>query len=51
MHGENRKLTTCRNIEAFDAHGFMGFVVCLVVCFCLKLQHFRHVVAFVSFKF
>jgi len=33
--------------EAFYAniYGSVGFVVCLVVCFCLKLHQFRHKVA------
>jgi len=39
--------------EAFYAnvYGSLGFVVCLVVCFCLKLHQFRHKVAIISFKF
>ena len=41
------------NIEAFyaNAGGFLGFVVCLLVCFCLKLHQFWHAVAIISFKF
>jgi len=41
------------NIEAFyaNAGGCLGFVVCLIVCFCLKLHQFWPAVAIISFKF
>ena len=41
------------NIEAFyvNAGGCLGFVVRLLVCFCLKLHQFWHAVAIISFKF